>query len=45
MAKSRDIAKGDATNPMLTKLLARWNNLPPIIKSAILAVARTHKTN
>jgi len=44
--KSSDSAKGAAKSaaidPMLTELLARWNNLPPVIKSAILAVARQH---
>ena len=47
--KSSDSAKGAAKSaaidPMLKELLARWNNLPPVIKSAILAVARTHKSN
>jgi hypothetical protein len=44
--KSSDSAKGAAKSaaidPMLTELMARWNNLPPVIKSAILAVARQH---
>jgi hypothetical protein len=44
--KSSDSAKGAAKSaaidPMLNELLARWNNLPPVIKSAILAVARQH---
>jgi hypothetical protein len=42
--KSSDSAKGAAKSaaidPMLAELLARWNNLPRVIKSAILAVAR-----
>lgn len=45
--KSSDSAKGAAKSaaidPMLTELLAGWNNLPPVIKSAILAVARQHQ--
>jgi hypothetical protein len=36
-------AKSAAIDPMLTELLAGWNNLPPVIKSAILAVARQHQ--
>jgi hypothetical protein len=44
--KSSDSAKGAAKSaaidPMLTELLAGWDNLPPVIKSAILAVARQH---
>jgi len=47
--KSRDSSKGAAksaaTDPMLTELLARWNSLPPVIKSAILAVAQQHQAN
>jgi hypothetical protein len=38
-------AKSAAIDPMLAELLAGWNNLPPVIKSAILAVARQHKVN
>ena len=38
-------AKSAAIDPMLAELLAGWNNLPPVIKSAILAVARQHPAN
>ena len=38
-------AKSAAIDPMLAELLAGWNNLPPVIKSAILAVARQHQAN
>ena len=45
--KSSDSAKGAAKcaaiDPMLAELLAGWDNLPPVIKSAILAVARLHE--
>jgi hypothetical protein len=47
--KSSDSTKGDAKSaaidPMLAELLAGWNNLPPVIKSAILAVARQHQAD
>jgi hypothetical protein len=38
-------AKGAAADPMLAELLARWNNLPPVIKSAILAIAGQHQAS
>ena len=45
--KSSDLAEGAAKSaaidPILAELLARWDNLPPVIKSAILAVAREHR--
>jgi len=37
-------AKSAATDPDLADLIANWPTLPPIIKSAILAVARQHLT-
>jgi hypothetical protein len=47
--KSSDSAKGAAKSaaidPMLAELLAGWNNLPPVIKSAILAIARQHQVS
>ena len=47
--KSSDSGKGAAKSAaidlMLAELLAGWNNLPPVIKSAILAVARQHPAN
>jgi hypothetical protein len=46
VAKSRDSANGGAKtaalDPMFAETLARWNSLPPVIKSAILVVARAH---
>jgi hypothetical protein len=36
-------AKSAAIDPELADLAANWASLPAIIKSAILAVARTHK--
>jgi len=35
-------AKSAAIDPELAELLGRWKNLPPVIKSAILAIARQH---
>jgi hypothetical protein len=44
--KSNDSTKGDAKSAAidstLAELLAGWDNLPSLIKSAILAVARQH---
>ena len=46
--KSSDSAKGAAKSaaidPELAELLATWDDLPPVLKSAILAVARQHQT-
>jgi len=47
--KSSDLAKGAAKSaaidPELAELLERWKNLPPVIKSAVLAIARQHPAN
>ncbi len=38
-------AKSAAIDPELNELLGRWKNLPPVIKSAVLAIARQHPAN
>jgi hypothetical protein len=38
-------AKGAAIDPELAELLARWKNLPPDIRSAVLTIARQHPAN
>jgi hypothetical protein len=47
--KSGDLAEGAAKSaaidPELAELLGRWKNLPPVIKSVVLAIARQHPTN
>ncbi len=47
--KFSDLADGAANSaaidPELAELLKRWKDLPPVIKAAVLAIARQHPAN